>query len=262
MRGGCVEKIVAITGITASGKTALSVAIAKKFNGEIVSADSRQVYKFLDIGTAKITAREMDGIPHHMLDIVDPRDSRRYSVGDFVRDAIPIIDDIIKRGKLPVLVGGTGLYSRSVINGYCFGGQNKPKYDTLQICLVPPKEIIAPKVAARIEARIADGMTAETKRLLSAGVSREFLFNLGLEYRLNVLFLENKIDSDQYRKLLFNQSMQFIKRQRTWYRKENPAITHYLTDPKQYLSRTYDLIKKHISGGGSYKQQALGRLRN
>jgi tRNA dimethylallyltransferase len=241
-----MKKIIVLSGITGSGKTALSIEIAKKFNGEIVSADSRQVYKFLDIGTAKIRRAEMDGIVHHMLDIVDPRDNKRYSVKNFVSDTIPIIDDIIERHKLPILVGGTGLYSRAIINGYGFSEKNSPRYETLQICLIPPKEIIAPKIKQRNEERIADGMFDETKILLSMGVTREFLWNLGLEYRLNIQYLDKEIDLEKYKELLFNQSMQFIKRQRTWYRKENQDITHYLTEPKEYYTETVKLINRFL----------------
>lgn len=240
-------KIVVISGITASGKTALSILLAKKFNAEIISADSRQVYRGLDIGSAKITPAEMQGVVHHCLDIVDPTQNTIYSVGDFQRDAYKAIDDILSRGKLPMLVGGTGLYSRAVINGYGFGEQpNNPRYDVLQICLVPPKSLIAPKVEQRNHERVAEGMFAETQNLLANGVPADFLYKLGLEYRLNVRYLQGEISLDTYYQELYYQTMQFIKRQRTWYRKENPAITHYLTDPTTYLDDATALITKFL----------------
>lgn len=96
-----MNKLIVISGLTASGKTALSVQLAQKYHGEIVSADSRQVYQGLDIGTAKITPAEMHGVPHHLLDVVDPTANTRYSVGDFQRDAYPVIDAIIARGHVP-----------------------------------------------------------------------------------------------------------------------------------------------------------------
>ncbi len=101
-------KILVIVGPTASGKTSLSINLAKKFNGEVISADSRQVYKGLDIGTGKVTPEEMDGVPHHLIDVADPNDT--YTVYDYVRDAQIAINDIISRGKLPIIVGGTFLY--------------------------------------------------------------------------------------------------------------------------------------------------------
>jgi len=236
-------KIVVISGVTASGKTALSILLAQKFNAEIISTDSRQVYQGLDIGSAKITTDEMQGVPHHCLDIVDPANNERYSVGDFQRDAYRKIDEILKRGKLPMLVGGTGLYSRAVINGYGFDNQpNNPRYDVLQICLVPPNTILAPKVKLRNVQRVEQGMFDETRNLLARGVSTDFLYKLGLEYRLNVRYLNGEIDLEKYYDELYHQTMQFIKRQRTWYRKENPALTHYLTDPGSYLSQASQLI--------------------
>lgn len=240
-------KIVVISGLTASGKTALSIELAKRYNAEIISADSRQVYRGLDIGSAKITPAEMQGIPHHCLDIVDPATNTHYSVGDFQRDAYSAIDEIVARGKLPMLVGGTGLYSRAVINGYGFGGQpNQPRYDVLQICLIPPNTILRPKVQQRNTERVEHGMFAETQRLLAHGVPADFLYKLGLEYRLNVRYLQNEIDLDTYYDELYHQTMQFIKRQRTWYRKENPAVTHYLTDPATYLQDATALIENFL----------------
>ena len=241
-------KIVVLSGVTASGKTALSILLAKQFNAEIISADSRQVYQGLDIGTAKITPEEMQGVPHHCLDIIDPTQNTRYSVGDFQRDAYTKIDAIIQRGKLPMLVGGTGLYSRAVINGYGFDGQpNNPRYDVLQICLVPPNTILREKVQQRNVERVQQGMFDETRNLLAQGVSTDFLYKLGLEYRLNVRYLQGEIDLPTYYDELYHQTMQFIKRQRTWYRKEDPSCTHYLTDPQDYYTTASQLIKDFLS---------------
>lgn len=108
-------KIAAIVGATASGKTALSIALAKKFGGEIVSCDSMQIYKGMDIGTAKPTLEEMDGVPHHMIDICEP--DRKFSCTDYAEMALSSINDIISRGKLPILCGGTGLYLDSLLRG-------------------------------------------------------------------------------------------------------------------------------------------------
>ena len=112
------EKIVVVAGPTASGKTALGIALAKDFNGEIVSADSMQVYRGMDIGTAKATMDEREGIPHHMLDVAEPWED--YSVARYVEQAEACCRDILRRGKLPILVGGTGLYIDSLISGRDF----------------------------------------------------------------------------------------------------------------------------------------------
>lgn len=102
------EKVLVIAGPTAVGKTDLSIKLAKELNGEIISTDSMQIYKYMDIGSAKITKEEMCGVPHHMIDVVDP--STPFSVADYKEMAQKCIDDIISRGKLPILTGGTGLY--------------------------------------------------------------------------------------------------------------------------------------------------------
>lgn len=109
-------KAVAIVGTNASGKSALGVAVAKRFGGEVISADSRQVYRGLDIGTGKLTSEEMQGIPHHLIDVMDL--DRRYSLADFQGSAYRLIGEITARGRLPIIVGGTGLYVRSVVEGY------------------------------------------------------------------------------------------------------------------------------------------------
>lgn len=108
-------KIVVICGPTASGKTALSIELAKRINGEIISSDSMQIYKDMDIGTAKPTTEEMQGIKHYLQDFVEP--NKRYSVADFKKDAEKAIEEILENGKVPIIVGGTGLYVDSLIYG-------------------------------------------------------------------------------------------------------------------------------------------------
>ena len=113
-----LPKLIVVLGTTACGKSGLGVELAKRFDGEIVSADSRQVYKGLDLGTGKVTEEEMEGVPHHMLDVVEP--NQPYSVADFQAGAYAAIDDILARGRRPFLVGGTGLYVRAVTEGFTF----------------------------------------------------------------------------------------------------------------------------------------------
>ena len=108
-------KVIVICGPTASGKTALSIELAKKINGEIISSDSMQIYKDMNIGTAKPTAEEMQGIKHYLLDFVEP--DKRYSVAEFKKDAEKAIEEILSKGKIPIVVGGTGLYVDSLIYG-------------------------------------------------------------------------------------------------------------------------------------------------
>jgi tRNA dimethylallyltransferase len=107
--------ITVIVGPTASGKTKLSIELAKKINGEIISADSRQVYKGLDLGTGKVTKKEMNGIKHYLLDVADPK--KVFSVTDYVELADKAINEIHSRGKTPIIVGGTGFYIQALVDG-------------------------------------------------------------------------------------------------------------------------------------------------
>ena len=107
--------VIVIAGPTASGKTALSIKLAKELNGEIISCDSMQIYKDMNIGTAKVTEEEMQGIQHYLIDFVSP--DVRYSVANYKNDAEKAIETIIDKGKIPIIVGGTGLYLDSLIYG-------------------------------------------------------------------------------------------------------------------------------------------------
>ena len=122
---------VSIVGPTASGKTKLSVELAKHFNGEIVSADSMQIYRGMQIATAKPTKEEMDGIPHHMMDFLPP--DKTYSVASYVTDASKCIADIHSRGKLPFIVGGTGLYVDSLLNNVSFSDDKRDEDYCLEL---------------------------------------------------------------------------------------------------------------------------------
>lgn len=117
------KDIFILSGPTAVGKTDISINLAKRLNGEIISADSMQIYKHMDIGSAKICQQEMKGIKHHLIDFVDPKES--FSVSEFSAMSKLLIDDIIKRGKLPMIVGGTGLYIDSLIFNYNFANSSK-----------------------------------------------------------------------------------------------------------------------------------------
>jgi len=108
------QKVLVIVGPTASGKSDLAVFLAKQFDGEVVSADSRQVYRGLDIGTGKITKREMQGVPHHLLDVASAK--RSYTVAHYKRDGAKAIDDILRRGKIPIICGGTGFYIQALVD--------------------------------------------------------------------------------------------------------------------------------------------------
>ena len=136
------DPLLCVAGPTASGKSAKAIELALELNGEVISVDSRQVYQMLDIGTEKITKEEMRGIPHHLIDICDPRDS--YSAGDFVRDAERLIEDIRTRGKRPILAGGTHFYFDALLYGL-------------------PESIPNPKLRESLEARTEADLFHELK---------------------------------------------------------------------------------------------------
>lgn len=130
------NKIVVILGPTASGKSALAVELARKFGGEVVSADSRQVYRGLDVGTGKITKREMRGVPHHLLDVASPKSRKKFTVADYQKLAGKAVDDILARGKLPIICGGTGFYIQALV-------------DDIALPDVPPNAALRKKLAKK-----------------------------------------------------------------------------------------------------------------
>ncbi len=142
--------LLVILGATASGKTDLSIKIAQKYDGEVISSDSRQIYKYMDIGTAKIMSEEMDGVPHYMLDIVEP--DQEFTLADFVDKAKEHIKDIHKREKLPILIGGTGLYIRAICENY-----NIPR--------VAPNEKLREKLRKEIKKKGGEYIYEKLKKL-------------------------------------------------------------------------------------------------
>ena len=125
-----MKKVIVIVGPTAVGKTKLSIELAKKFNGEIINADSTQIFKELDIATAKVTEEEKEGIVHHLIDIKNIDED--YTVYDYQKDCRNVIEDILKRGKTPIMVGGTGLYIKAALYDYKFNDEdNSEEYNDL-----------------------------------------------------------------------------------------------------------------------------------
>jgi tRNA dimethylallyltransferase len=244
-----MKKIIVILGPTATGKSDLAVRLARQLRGEVISADSRQVYRGLDIGTGKITKREMRGVPHHLLDIASPR--RVFSVAKWQKLAEKKMAEIFSRGHLPIICGGTGLYIQSITNNVVFPevapdwklrkklndksadelfkilkkldperakkidaknpvrliraieiakslgkvpprDMSKKRFDILQIGLILPPDKLKEKIEKRLEKRIRSGMLVEAQRLHKKGLSWKRMFELGLEYRYQSLFLQKK----------------------------------------------------------------------
>ena len=151
------KKVIVIGGPTATGKTALSIELAKQVDGEIISADSMLIYKGMDIGTAKPTIEEREGIAHYMIDVIEP--NQRFSVADYKKGAIKAIEEILKKGKVPIIVGGTGLYIDTLIYGI--------DYPDIEIDLEYRK-----KLEERIEKEGLDKLYEEAKEIDSEAIQK------------------------------------------------------------------------------------------
>lgn len=153
------QPLVVIVGPTAVGKTALSIDVAKAFNGEIISGDSLQVYKKLDIGTAKVTPQEMEGIPHHLIDVAEPEET--YSAFSFKQQAEKYIEEIASRGKLPIIVGGTGMYIQSLLFDFDLGSQKKENQKE--------KEALRQTLTDLVKTKGSEALWQELQRIDSKG---------------------------------------------------------------------------------------------
>ena len=163
------EKIICVVGPTACGKTKLGVLLAKRYDGEVVSADSMQIYRGMTIGTAAPTAEEMENVPHHMIAVADP--AEQWSAARYAQAAIPIVDDILARGKRPILVGGTGLWLDAVVRGRTFAGGHAGGAVRKELQDRLAREGIAPllKELRQVDPEAAERLhPADEKRILRA----------------------------------------------------------------------------------------------
>ena len=261
-------KTVVITGPTATGKTALAVELAREFDGEIVSVDSRQVYRGMDIGSGKDIS-EYGEIPYHLIDIADPA-TETFNLFDFCHAAYAAIADISARGKLPILCGGTALYLHALLQSYNLPGGKLPerqsglprvrqegkepafhapfKLDALTLGVYYPRKVVRSRIEARLDARFEAGMIDEIKNLNASGVSFEKLEFFGLEYREISRYLQNLCSFEEMRETLLNRIRQFAKRQDIFFRKmEREGVPIYWIkeaedpDPRK-------LIKSFLNG--------------
>ena len=301
-----MSKIITIVGTNASGKSSIGIELAKEFNGEIISADSRQVFKGFDLCCGKITDAEAKIVPHHMIDIVEI--GNPFTVADYQRQTYDLIRDIEMRNKIPFIVGGTGLYINSVIYGYQFAdekidleyrnylneldvhdlqrllpkdiynylsvnnsdfnnkrrlirylekhrnGENfspnngvfEEKYDTLQIGITWPKEILYQRIEERLRKRIEEGMIGEVEEYLNNGGDPQVLYDLGLEYRYIMWFVTGKYNSlDEFFIEMSTAIKQFSKRQIKWFKRDKSI--HWLNMEKDYMIEARTLINTFLS---------------
>lgn len=231
------NRVVVIVGPTASGKTSVSIEIAKALNGEIISADSRAIYKGMDLGTAKPSVEEQAGVPHWGIDLVEP--GERFTVADFKAYAEQKIAEIRERGKLPMVVGGTGLYVDALVYDYQFGETVKDSQaDREKMCseflvvgiLWSPAEIRA-RIAARADKLFNDELFRETRRL--AG-----LYNWNTQamksniYQFAWGYLQGEYSLERAKELFILDDYHLAKRQMTWFKRNKNIVWLPLAEVK------------------------------
>jgi len=247
-----VNPLVVIVGETASGKTALGIELARKFDGEIICADSRTIYRGLDIGTAKPTREEQALVPHHLLDIRNPDET--YNVAQFQEDAKELIQDISDRGKLPIMVGGSGLYIDSVLYNYSFSPDEardsanprhvaagrapqdkKLRDNTLVIGVQRDKQDLEARIRQRVQAMLRAGLIDEARALIEK-YGRQNNVLKGSGYYALGDYLDGTLSLDQASQKFMRTSSLLAKKQRTWF-KRNKSI-QWLNDPSEAVAIT------------------------
>ncbi len=237
-------KVIVILGPTGSGKTGVSVKIAKAIGGEIISADSRAIYREMNIGTAKPSLEEQDGVPHFGLDLVDP--GERFTVADWKQYAEEKIEEIRRRGHVPMIVGGTGLYIDSLVYNYQFGEENKNGApDRNEICsnylligVKWPTEELRERITLRIEQMFCPDLYTETENLVHkyGWESQAMKSNI---YQFVWRYLQKEIDIEKAKELSVFDDWHLAKRQLTWF-KRTPEILWL------ELEKIYPYVIKYI----------------
>ena len=287
-------KIIVVMGPTASGKSGIAIKLAQKFNGEIISADSRQIYRGLDIGAGKVDGAwsmehgifVSDNVLHHLIDVAEPMED--YNISHFKKDAEKIIKEIIERGKIPIICGGTNFWIDSITRNTTIPEvapdellrntlrsktteelfeelkkldperaknidaknpvrliraieickelgavpmlsvvsyeSSVKKYAFLQIGIKTEREELNAKIQKRLNERFDEGMIQEVEKLQKNGVSWQWMERIGLEYRWISRFLQNKVELDEMKKLLYFDIIHFAKRQMTWLKRNKDIV--------------------------------------
>ena len=239
---------IVILGPTGSGKTGVSIKIAKAINGEIISADSRAIYKGMDIGTAKPTAEEMDGIPHYGLDLVKP--SERFTVADWKEYAKAKIADIKALNKVPIVAGGTGLYIDALIYDYHFKGptgakigdfeqkscsdRTEVKGNYLLIGIKWESEELRARLRQRIDEMFCPGLYAETKYLVEkygwdSGAMKSNIYEFAWKY------INDELSLGEAKEQCFYEDWHLAKRQMTWFKRNKQIIWLSLEEIYPYV---------------------------
>lgn len=215
------KKIVVVLGPTAAGKSDLAVKLAKQFDGEVLSSDSRQIYKSMDIASNKITKAEMDSVPHHLLDITTP--NKDYSLYNWQQDAFKTIDKLHKKGKLPIIAGGTGLYICSILQNYDMHPKNPQlrecPYDFLVFGISPDREKLYQKINKRVDRMVDDGSIDEVKKIYKKYKDKKLPALTGIGYREIIEYIDDKTSLEQAIEKIKQNTRHYAKRQMTWFRR-------------------------------------------
>jgi tRNA dimethylallyltransferase len=235
--------LLAIVGPTASGKSDLAMKVALEFDGEIISADSRMIYKAMDIGTAKPSRADQSKVPHHLLDVVKP--GQKFSAASFKAMANSAIKTIHKSHRLPILAGGSGLYIDAVLYDYGFRQntaadpanprhREKESYpkdkkmiaDVCVVGLLPPDEMLKARISKRAQHIFNLGVLAETESLIKQFGRERLLETAGIIYPICISVLDRQLSEVQAMEQFITADWQYARRQKTWF-KRNPHITWF-----------------------------------
>lgn len=233
-----VEKpLIVITGPTASGKTSAAINLAKKYNGEIICADSRTIYRGMDIGTAKPTSEDQTLVPHHGLDLVEP--GERFTVADFKEFADKKIADIRARGKVPFLVGGTGLYVDAIIYRYNFSNDTDRTVileNTIAVSIATNRGVLYTRIADRAEQILQQGVVEEAIML-----GKKYGWNnaamTGNIYPLIKKHLDGELSKYELIEKFATSDRRLAKRQMTWFRRNPYLLWCTLTDAEVHINK-------------------------
>ncbi|SEM49991.1 tRNA dimethylallyltransferase [bacterium A37T11] len=244
------KALIVILGPTASGKTSLAVALAQQLDGAIISADSRQIYRDMNIGTGKDLAVYGD-VPYFLIDILDAGEN--YSVSHYMHDYVKALASVRALGKQPILCGGTGLYIQAVLQEFNF--HIHPGEQTAK-AVVKPDELIfgiklplherRARITQRLHKRLREGLLDEVAALLKRGIPAEQLIFYGLEYKYATLYLQGQLDQDTFFARLNSEIHRFAKRQMTYFRKmEKDGIHIHWIDGLMPLEEMVQSILHH-----------------
>jgi tRNA dimethylallyltransferase len=214
------KKVIFVVGPNAVGKTGFSLKLAKEFDGEIVNADSMQIYRGMDIGTGKPSIEERLTCPHHLFDILGP--SETFSVVEYKKLAIEKIEGIHARGKIPIVVGGTGLYVNALVNNLDFrtkGNLWEPRSRLFESCIIglnyKERQKLYEKINLRVDAMMEAGLLEEVKRLFAEGLGKTAAQAIG--YKEFTSFFEKMSSLEEVVTLIKKNSRKYAKRQLTWF---------------------------------------------